>query len=216
MGLSLRPVARLVDYRPITLVAFVIACTQAPAGGAPAPATGTVQSATTTSQPTSAATQTAANRGPGGPGQGGSAFPASPPDTAAASREQMMNEVLASIAGREMQPAESVFKNVKSMKGQQAGRLVRTMNIYGRSLGVGCAHCHVVNRWESEEKPTLQITRDMAAMAQAITREYLTKIPNIKSERPTVNCSTCHRGVARPGAAGPGGPGGPGGARPPG
>jgi hypothetical protein len=117
----------------------------------------------------------------------------------------MMNAVLQSIAGRENQPAESVFKNIKAFKGQQAGRLVRIMNGgFGRSLGVSCTHCHVEDHWDSEEKPTKQIAREMVAMTNAITRDYLAKIPNIKSERPLVNCGTCHRGVARPGAGGPG------------
>ena len=52
--------------------------------------------------------------------------------------------ILRSIAGRENQPAESVFKNIKILKGVPAGRLVNIMNMgFGRSLGVSCGFCHV-------------------------------------------------------------------------
>jgi hypothetical protein len=110
-----------------------------------------------------------------------------------------MNAVLRDIAGRENQPAESVFKNIKMMKTVPAGRLLRIMNIgFGRSLGVGCAHCHVVGEWDKEDKQQKQIARDMSAMVSTINGRLLRDIPNLKSDRPTVNCTTCHRGDVKP------------------
>src|SRR3954469_12469037 len=44
-------------------------------------------------------------------------------------RDSAAAMVLRSIAGRETQPAESVFKNIKIFKGVPAGRLVNIMNI---------------------------------------------------------------------------------------
>ena len=75
------------------------------------------------------------------PPKPGSAMTAAAPiDTFAAERDSMMNAVLESIAGHENAPAESVFKNIQSMKGVPAGRLPRIMNMgYGKSLGVRCA-----------------------------------------------------------------------------
>ena len=120
-------------------------------------------------------------------------------DTFAAERDSMMNALLKSIAGKENVAAESVFKNIKVLKGFPAGRVLRVMNIgYGRSLGVRCAHCHDTDKWESEDKPQKQITRDMWAMMGTINGEMLPKIKNLRSEKPGINCTTCHRGSIKP------------------
>jgi hypothetical protein len=120
-------------------------------------------------------------------------------DTNAASRDSLMNVVLREISGKERLPAESVFKNIKLFRGVPAGNIPRIMNLgYGRSLGVSCAHCHVVGEWEKEDRPQKQIAREMAAMASAINTQYLAKIANLKSEKPIINCSTCHRGDVKP------------------
>jgi hypothetical protein len=71
------------------------------------------------------------------------------------------------------------------------------------ALAVSCSHCHVVGEYEKEDKPTKQIARDMFAMVTAINTQYLANIKNLKSPNPSVNCSTCHRGQARPGGGGP-------------
>lgn len=127
------------------------------------------------------------------------------PDSFSAERDSLMNVVLQDIAGRENAPAESVFKNVKIMKGLPAGRLVRAMNYgFGHALGVGCRHCHIVGHWRDEDKPTKQITRDMMRMVDAINDTLLARIPNLKHEGegegggPHVTCTTCHRGQPKP------------------
>jgi hypothetical protein len=121
-------------------------------------------------------------------------------------RTRLFNEEVAWLAGRDNQPAESVYKNIKLFKGQPA---IRVLNIMARgfspALGVSCSHCHVTGEYEKEDKPTKQIARDMFAMVNGINAE-LKKIPNIKSPNPVVNCSTCHRGQTRPGAGGGGPP----------
>src|SRR5438552_8993425 len=80
--------------------------------------------------------------GPGRPGMGGpppSGMMGMPPDTAAAERDSLMDVVLKKIAGKEDAPAESVFKDIQILKGMNAGRVVRIMNLgFGRGLGVGC------------------------------------------------------------------------------
>jgi hypothetical protein len=102
------------------------------------------------------------------------------------------------IKGRENEPAEEVFKNIKVLRGVPAGRLVRIMDMgWGRALGVGCGHCHVVDQWELESKPEKQVTREMAAMTQTINANLKT-IPNLGGPNPTVNCTTCHRGEVKP------------------
>ena len=103
------------------------------------------------------------------------------------------------IKGREQEPAAAVFKNIQMMKQVPAGRLLSIMEMgYARSLGVNCAHCHVPDKWEAEEKPQKQIARDMAAMVAKINGESLKAIKNLKSPQPTVNCTTCHRGEIKP------------------
>lgn len=103
------------------------------------------------------------------------------------------------IKGKEQEPAEKVFKNVQMMKTVPAGRLLAIMEMgYARSLGVNCTHCHVPEKWESEEKMTKQVAREMSAMVGTINNSLLKNVKNLKSENPTVNCTTCHRGQVKP------------------
>lgn len=139
---------------------------------------------------------------PGGarPGGGPPGPAAAPIDSFVAERDSLMNDLLKHYAGREKAPAESVFKNIKILKGVSVEGLLRRMNFgYGRSLGVRCQHCHVLGHWDDEDKPTKQVTRDMMLMTGRINDELLPAIKNLKSEKAGVNCGTCHRGVARPG-----------------
>jgi hypothetical protein len=131
----------------------------------------------------------------------------------AARRDSGAANVLRSIAGRETQPAESVFKNIKIFKGIPAGRLVNIMNMgFGRSLGVSCGFCHVPGKWDLDDKEEKNTARLMFAMVQTINRDFISKVPvDSGGPRPVVNCFTCHRGNPRPM-----GPEGPPPARPPG
>jgi Photosynthetic reaction centre cytochrome C subunit len=132
----------------------------------------------------------------------------------AARRDSGAAMVLRSIAGRENQPAESVFKNIKILKGFPAGRLVAIMNMgFGRSLGVSCGFCHVPGKWDLDDKEEKNTARLMFAMVQTINRDYIAKVPTdpARVSPPVVNCFTCHRGNSRP--MGPEGP--PPGNRPP-
>lgn len=103
------------------------------------------------------------------------------------------------IKGKEQEPASTVFKNIQALKNMPAGRLLGVMEFgYARSLGVDCSHCHIPDKWESDERVQKQITRDMAGMVGKINGELLKGIKNLKSEAPTVNCTTCHRGQVKP------------------
>jgi len=112
---------------------------------------------------------------------------------------QALADLRTSIAGRDTLPAEQVFKNIQTLKGVPARNVLAIMDVgYSQSLGVTCTHCHVANQWESDDKPTKAITRDMAKMAQTINTELLKNIKNLKSPNPVVNCTTCHRGQIKP------------------
>lgn len=104
-----------------------------------------------------------------------------------------------SIKGKEQEPAEKVFKNIQSLKGMPAGRLLGVMQMgFSRSLGVGCTHCHTPGKWEAEDKTQKQTARDMWAMVQSLNGTTLKNIKNLKGPDPTVNCTTCHRGEIKP------------------
>src|SRR6476661_4288700 len=111
-------------------------------------------------------------QGPGGPGMrpgAGFAPPPFPGDTTAAERDSLMNEVLKNIAGKEQMAAESVFKDIKMLKGRRAGEIPRVMNYgFGRSLAVSCYHCHARNDWAKDEKKQKRIARDMIKMVAAV------------------------------------------------
>jgi len=105
------------------------------------------------------------------------------------------------IKGKEREPAETVFKNIQlpMFKGSPAARVLAVMEMgFARSLGVNCTHCHVPEKWESEDKPQKQIARDMSAMVGRINGELLKSVKNLKSEQPAINCTTCHRGEIKP------------------
>ena len=112
---------------------------------------------------------------------------------------QKLADLTKQIAGKENLPAEQVFKNIQMFKGVPAARLLRIMELgYSRSLGVNCTHCHVVDQWDKDDKPTKPIAREMAKMAQTINNDLLKNIKNLKGPNPIVNCTTCHRGQTKP------------------
>ena len=121
------------------------------------------------------------------------------PAPAAFSQKAAVAKLREQIKGHETEPADKVFKNIQLLKAVPAGRLLAVMEFgYARSLGVDCTHCHIADKWESEEKAQKQIARDMALMAGKINGEMLKNIKNLKSAAPTINCTTCHRGEVTP------------------
>lgn len=106
--------------------------------------------------------------------------------------------ILKSIAGKENRPAGEVFKNVQMMKDVPAARFLLIMDLgFSRGLGVDCSHCHVEDRWDADEKRPKRAARDMQVMLHDIN-QTLGKMDNLEDERPSINCSTCHRGHATP------------------
>ena len=116
----------------------------------------------------------------------------------AATRAQLMKE----IAGRETEPAGTVFKNVQVLKDMPAGRFVVLMDsTWGRALNRNCTDCHIANQWASDSLNRKKTARMMAGMVEAINTEQLTKLPVRPGQNPPrISCITCHRGN-------PGGPG---------
>lgn len=135
----------------------------------------------------------------------GSADRAAPPAASAgpesldAVRTRHIQDVLASIAGRENAPAKDVFRNVTQIGEMPAERLLRIMEMgYSKSLGVGCDHCHVPGQWDSDEKPAKMAARDMIRLVSTLNNDLLPKVEGLRNDRPLVNCTTCHRGAVTP------------------
>src|SRR5258708_31107492 len=107
-------------------------------------------------------------------------------------------EVRQLIAGRENEPAETVFKNIQVLKGMPAGRLVSVMDIaFSRSLCVRCTHCHQ-DQWDHDTVPAKEIARDMLRMNRRLNQELLQTIKGLAWRHDTANCTTCHRGAVKP------------------
>jgi Photosynthetic reaction centre cytochrome C subunit. len=129
-------------------------------------------------------------------------------------RDSLMKKTLASIAGQENVPAESVFTNIQIFKGVPAGKVVHIMGEdFGPALGVGCGFCHTIGEYDKDSKQEKKTSRIMFKMTQVINAEWISQVP-LEGARPRgiVGCSTCHRGSMRPRETPPGGP--PPGARP--
>jgi hypothetical protein len=109
-----------------------------------------------------------------------------------------VTRLLQTIKGQENRPAGEVFKNVKLLKNIPAGRFLRIMDFgYSRSLGVGCEHCHVEDRWEADEKRPKHAAREMIQLVEAINTR-LESMEHIDNSEPQINCTTCHGGYLKP------------------
>lgn len=169
----------------LVLAVSVLSCTASPATAPTAAPGESVPAVTPTpaAAPVSPATPAAET-----------ARPASGFDTAAA-----IASLKAAIAGKEDQPAETVFRNIQILKGVPAGRVLGIMQMgFSPALGVDCTHCHVPGQWESDAKKEKQVAREMSRMSREINEKYLAAIQGLDSEKPAVNCTTCHRGEVKP------------------
>jgi len=114
------------------------------------------------------------------------ARPATPP------KELMPTDEERQRAEQDQRPAEQVYKNIQTLKGMMtAGRLMMVMQMFSKSLGVNCNHCHVQGEFEKDDKPAKETARRMLRLTGVIAREYY-------SGASPINCYTCHRGQTQP------------------
>src|SRR4051812_9874663 len=74
-------------------------------------------------------------------------------DTVQRSNDDAVQQVMASIAGREQEPASRVFTNVKYLADVPARTFLQIMNVgYAKALGVSCTHCHVEGNYGADDK----------------------------------------------------------------
>lgn len=123
---------------------------------------------------------------------------AAPIDSFAQLRARAVAGMLQRIAGKENAPAESVFQNIKVLKGVPAGRFLAVMNeSFGHGLGVSCGFCHVPGQWASDQKPNKDVAREMLAMVTRINTD-LKAVRNLPDSSPMIGCITCHGGRQKP------------------
>ena len=121
-------------------------------------------------------------------------------DSLAKLRAVYVTQVMASIAGRENQPAEQVFKNVQVLKGITAGELVHKMDAeYGTAMSWNCTNCHRLapqGNFASDTSTDKKRARFMQQMTDEINHVQLPKL--YPKDTPKVSCMTCHRGYNEP------------------
>ena len=94
------------------------------------------------------------------------------------------------------QMSDTVFKNVRVLKGIPIDEFMDTMGMFASSLGYDCSSCHSpeirTNRDAfAIETPAIQRARGMITMMNTINRTYF-------RGEPRLSCFTCHRGNYSP------------------
>ncbi len=181
-----------------TLALAAIACSPTPPASTPSPSGSTGQAVA--AAPAGAQTP-AAPGGPGGPPR--RREPPNPmrQDTV---RRAMVDSLMRTIAGRENEPAGTVFKNVTLSKAMPAGEFLKMMDTqYGRGLGWTCNNCHVVTNFSDDSRKNKRIAKQMQEMQDHLNTVRLTSIKELDAEYDKVSCVMCHRGANEPKGAMP-------------
>ena len=94
---------------------------------------------------------------------------------------------LASQGGR----AGDRYKNLQVLQDISYSELNGTMHLIRTSLGTTCDHCHDVEHYEADTKPTKVAARRDIRMVIELNK-------NVFGGRTAVTCNSCHRGSSRP------------------
>jgi len=112
--------------------------------------------------------------------------------------QRFLTDLRARIAGRENEPAGTVFANVDYLKNVPAERFLVIMDVgYARGLGVSCDHCHVTTDFASDAERPKRAAREMQQLLRSINQQ-LGAMKNLRGEATSINCGTCHRGKTNP------------------
>ncbi len=114
-------------------------------------------------------------------------------------RRATVDSILATIRGRENEPAGTVFRNVKLLKDMPAGEFLRTMDTqYARGLGWTCSNCHVAGKFDDDSKKNKKIARQMQTMQNYINGRALPSVKELDTDYEKSSCTMCHRGSNAP------------------
>jgi photosynthetic reaction center cytochrome c subunit len=86
--------------------------------------------------------------------------------------------------------AEQFYKNVKVLKDIPATEIHPAMEYITLALGVGCAYCHNVPKFDVDDKREKHVARSMIAMTLALNA-------TVFDGKREITCYTCHRGAAK-------------------
>lgn len=87
--------------------------------------------------------------------------------------------------------AETVYKNIKTLKGTPASEVIPSMKFMCASLKVDCEFCHKADDFASDEKKEKESARHMIEMQKDINTKNF-------NGRTQVTCNTCHMGSPHP------------------
>jgi len=167
-------------------VVVILSCTSAQLSQAPYP------------QPATPAEQAVQ---PAAPSPTGPSGPRRAPNPVAqdSARRMQVDSIMRAIAGREQQPAGSVFKNVKLLKNMPAVEFLKNMDVnYGRGLGMGCGNCHVIGQYDVDTRKNKRVAREMQEMTDYINSVRLAGIKELDEDHEKITCVTCHAGSGHP------------------
>jgi hypothetical protein len=118
-------------------------------------------------------------------------------DTLMADRQKYLTAIKTDLGTKINSPADSVFKNIKTLKGKSAEQLLSIMDGWGHALGVTCKFCHDVNDWASEKPRHFNQTREMVEMTNRMNKEILASLKTFR--QPVVmGCIGCHNEMKEP------------------
>ena len=86
--------------------------------------------------------------------------------------------------------AEQFYKKIEALKGIPATEVHPAMEYITSALGVGCAYCHVIGKFDVDDKREKNVARSMIAMTVALNY-------TVFDGKREITCYTCHRGVAK-------------------
>jgi hypothetical protein len=130
---------------------------------------------------------------PAHPAEPPAAYLPAPPDP---HRDSPLHKM---IAGHESEPAETIFKNVKVLKGLTVKQFMDTMDGFSHALGTNCKKCHDTENFASDDKEEKTAARGMVAMTRDINEKYLKTMPGL-DKGAHAGCFTCHHGQVNPNA----------------
>jgi hypothetical protein len=110
--------------------------------------------------------------------------------------------LLVSVSLLAQQPADRgaapapASKNLKLLAPNSDIRFI--MRNFADALGVKCTYCHVEGDFASDTNPKKEMARKMIAMVRLIDTSFPSSAGAFPEGYHEVDCSTCHRGSAKP------------------
>ncbi|MGA3092508.1 MAG: c-type cytochrome [Terriglobales bacterium] len=92
--------------------------------------------------------------------------------------------------------AETVFKNIRVLKGVPSDQIFPTMRVIASALGVQCSFCHIEGHFDDDTKPPKEVARAMMQMLSSINQNHFEGARE-------VTCYSCHRGAPKPATLAP-------------